>query len=430
MEPRRTYEELALRIQPSGSLGFETHVLRSPYGCPVVPFSTGDLGFPFDQLESCLLSFAQHRHGSHRDLAGIDNGRSTQAITPEAIGDALYRALFRDELRQTFHQCLGRLQARQDLGLRIRLAFDPLESSTRELQALPWELLYRSDTRDFLGRDPLTPIARYLEVPRLTAPLELSSRLRVLVVSASPRDTQPLALESERLLLEGAERADSRLRLTFLPNATVQAIRAKLLEEEFHVFHFMGHGAFDSADGQGYVVLENLWGAADHVSGATLGEVLKAATTLRLVLLNACRTAESRLVDPFKGVASALILAGLSAVIAMRLPISDAAALSFSRRLYEALTAGLPVDAAVAEARMAIYLASPTSFEWATPALFMSIPDGRILLPQGDAPTPEVVPPPSDFRTIGATGGVTIGGKDNTISGGISIKGIEPDEHR
>jgi CHAT domain-containing protein len=93
--------------------------------------------------------------------------------------------------------------------------------------------------------------------------------------------------------------------------------------------------------------------------------------TLRLVFLNACETAtvtREKGLDPFAGVASAMVMAGLPAVVAMQFPISDQAAITFAQRFYPLLARGHPVDAAVAGARRAIRLADPGTMEWATPS--------------------------------------------------------------
>ena len=58
------------------------------------------------------------------------------------------------------------------------------------------------------------------------------------------------------------------------------------------------------------------------------------------------------------------------------MPITDRAAVEFSRVFYEALADGLPVDTAATEARIAVNLAVANSLEWGTPVLFMRSPDG------------------------------------------------------
>jgi tetratricopeptide (TPR) repeat protein len=320
-----------------------------------------------------------------RNLGGDADGGP--AGSPQAVGDRLFRTLFSGSVLENFLLSLGRVETEADSGLRIRLLLDPSLPDLPEISSLPWELLYRADTRDFLARNPLTPLVRYLEVPRLTAPAPLVSSLRILVVRSLPSDQDSLDLDSERDALIKAWGGQSRVDIDVLDQPTLLALRRKLMSQPYHVLHFMGHGDFDAETGEGALVFEDTAGRSAMVRGQTLAEALKDSRWLRLVVLNACDTAQlprRRGQDPFSGVASALILAGLPAVVAMQFPISDEAAQIFSQHFYAALASGFPVDAAAAEGRLAIHLSFPTSWEWATPALFMSVPDGRILLPEGE----------------------------------------------
>jgi hypothetical protein len=418
-ERAQSFEEIALRFRPDGNGAYIVQVVHSPYGCRDVRFDPKD-------LESSLSTLSLS-HRASRDLAGAQSSREPSRPAPEVMGDSLFRALFRDDLLWTFLLSLGRIEGKEDVGLRIRLIFDPMDPALRPLLALPWELLYRLDTRDFLARSRFTPIVRYLEVPRLTAPLELTSQLRVLVAQANPEGTAALDLERECREMEKAFRGDSRIRLEFLQHPTLPELRAALQKFDAHVFHYMGHGGFDSSSGEGSLLFEDGFGQAQPVAARALAEALKNLPSLRLVFLNACRTAQvsrDTAQDPFAGSAAALALAGIPAVIAMQFPISDRAALRFSQRVYEMLAQGFPIDAAVAEARLAVHLEAPSSYEWATPALFMSVPDGRIFASRPEPPIPnESARPPavSGHGTVGGTGGITIGGSGNQIQGGVHL---------
>ncbi|HEX2611811.1 MAG TPA: SUMF1/EgtB/PvdO family nonheme iron enzyme, partial [Gemmatimonadales bacterium] len=101
----------------------------------------------------------------------------------------------------------------------------------------------------------------------------------------------------------------------------------------------------------------------------------------RLVFLNACETAgisNQEGIDPFAGVATALVMAGIPSAIAMQLPISDPAAIAFSHAVHLRLAAGDPVDVAVADGRQAVFAAGRSTMEWAIPILFSRVADGRI----------------------------------------------------
>ena len=79
--------------------------------------------------------------------------------------------------------------------------------------------------------------------------------------------------------------------------------------------------------------------------------------------------------DPFAGVATTLVQLGVPAVVAMQFEISDGAAILFAEELYTNLIARqAPIDAAVSEARKAIYI-EQAGVEWATPVLFMGDTD-------------------------------------------------------
>jgi CHAT domain-containing protein len=111
------------------------------------------------------------------------------------------------------------------------------------------------------------------------------------------------------------------------------------------------------------------------VDGFQIGTLFKNYPETRLILLNACEGARNSREDPLSGVATALVVRGIPAVVGMQFEISDRAAITFSSEFYSALVDGLPVDAALAEARQAIFFL-PNWIEWATPVLFMRSNDG------------------------------------------------------
>jgi hypothetical protein len=99
---------------------------------------------------------------------------------------------------------------------------------------------------------------------------------------------------------------------------------------------------------------------------------------LRLVLLNTCEGAKGGQHDLFSVTAATLAQRGIPAVLAMQYEITDRAAIECTRAFYEALAAGLPVDAAVAEARTAISVGVTNSLEWGIPVLYLRSPDGTL----------------------------------------------------
>src|SRR5207253_760718 len=69
----------------------------------------------------------------------------------------------------------------------------------------------------------------------------------------------------------------------------------------------------------------------------------------RLVFLHLCEGGAVDFEANFAGIAPQLVRAGIQAVVAMQYPISNTAAIVFSRAFYRTLAEGEPVDAAVQE---------------------------------------------------------------------------------
>lgn len=270
------------------------------------------------------------------------------------------------------------MSTRED-GLRVLIEVDPRQPELAPIQVLPWETLYNPETGDFLALSGKTPVARSLRVPRKSRSAVLQEKgLRILALAASPTGYPPLDVERERQNLERAWKGQ----IIPLQKTNREEIHHTFRVAPIHVLHYMGHGGFDSATGEGTLLLEGKDGAALPVSGRALAEELKSFPDLRLVVLNACHTARSggdAGPNPFAGIATALVMGGVPAVIAMRQPISDAAAVAFSKTLYERLAAGDLVEEATADARLAIHRLDEKSREWATPVLFLRGSPGPVL---------------------------------------------------
>ena len=222
-------------------------------------------------------------------------------------------------------------------ALQLRFKLDRQPPGPSFLHSLPWELLRQPDTRDFLALSRQTPVVRYLEVPRPVAPLRRPSVLLILVVIAAPAGLPPLDIVRERREILEAWGQRPEVEVEILERPRAGALREALLKRPYNVLHFIGHGKLGARTGEGFLFLEDEQGLADPVSGETLVTHLKDLTSLRLVFLNACETARAARedgLDPFAGVATALVMAGLPAVVAMQRPISDAASIAFSRAVH------------------------------------------------------------------------------------------------
>ena len=365
MEGQFTYQDFDLLIEPGPPGSYRARVLRSPAGESAPTQFTP----PFSRLE--LENFVLKVGLSRRRTRGP--GRPESAPLKD-FGGKLYGAVFQDELRDILQRSLS-LTSTQHTGLRLRLRL----ADTPELAEVPWEFLYDSRHNRFLALSRRTPLVRYLDLPDPPRPLGVEGPLRVLVMISSPHGYPALKVEQEWSLLTdalAAQQAEGRVIIERLP-ASMSTLRAQLRRESFHVFHFVGHGFYRPDWGDGVLVMEDRHGGAHQVTGEELGGLLNEYDQTRLAILNACEGARSGASDVFAGMAQSLIQQGLPAVVAMQFEITDDAAVIFAHELYAALADGLPLEAAVAEARGAIRDAgNPT--EWGTPVLYSRAPDGRL----------------------------------------------------
>lgn len=384
------YEDFSLQIEPPREGAYPVLVLHSPAG-----EGRSSFHLPFDPAEigPLLVSLSQMVRGL-REIAPAESH-----VSPQEIGGRLFDALFTGPVRSLLDRSLGMVHERQ-CGLRIKLHIDPTDPDLALLASLPWEFLYRQETREFLNLSRFTPIVRYLEVQRPYKPLPLKPPLRILVVVSSPTDYVRLDLSRERALIAESWGRQAGVQVEFVERATTRELQERLAGQPYHVLHYMGHGDFDETTGRGVLVLEDEDERGRKVDGNTMGVLLRDAPSIRLVFLNACetaRTAQAQGQDPFAGVAASMVMAGIPAVIAMQFPITDDAAITFAQWVYPLLARGYPVDAAVAEGRRAIRLAEPETMEWGTPVLFMRSPQGIIFqvseAERARLPIPELPPP-------------------------------------
>ena len=128
---------------------------------------------------------------------------------------------------------------------------------------------------------------------------------------------------------------------------------------------------------------------------------------VQLVVLNTCQGGSQAggSIFNWSGLAAALLEAGVPAVVAMQMEISNEAAIAFARGFYGALLSGVgSLDEAVAEGRQAIFEMKMADerdhLAWGTPVLYLRTPDG-VIFDVGDvgsaagAQAPEPAPAPA-----------------------------------
>jgi chaperonin GroEL len=333
--------------------GYQVQVLHSPGGYG--QSATFALPFSGPELKNLVREAGRLRARTGRvdaltaAAAKHVGGRLSDAIFTGAAGECLRRSV-------TYASEINAL-------LRMRLRF----SGCPDLASLPWELLQDAGHDRFLALSGQTLVVRYPELPFPPLPLQVTGPLRVLVIKPEPAGYGQLDLDAEWAQVAsalGELSGEAPIVLTELAAPSLAELRQALLRDTFHVVHY--HRA--------------------PVTGRDLGMLLRDHFSLRLAVLSSCEGGRADPLDPFAGVAEALVCAGIPAVIATQFEVSVGAAIEFAPALYGALAAGLPVDAAVTEARQAVCAISP--LEWAAPVLYLGAEDAQLFTITQPFPVP------------------------------------------
>jgi hypothetical protein len=302
-------------------------------------------------------------------FAATDAATDAATVVDDAqAGAALFTALMPDSVLVRFRESSSRAAA-ADAGLRIMLRF------AGGADALPWELLHDPETHTFLALDPSTPVVRCTETATREPAAGAAERVRILVAISSPVGTAALDAARERQSIAARLAplaAGGAVTVDILEDASLDGIRAALEAAETHVFHYIGHGTLGPR-GRSALALADAQGRLSLRTVDEVADILAAAATLRLVVLNSCHGSPADPNDPFAGAGTTLVRAGIPAVVAMRTAITDDGAITFARGLYESLAAAETVERAVTRARATMAAAdSGVTDEWPVVALHLS----------------------------------------------------------
>lgn len=380
--PDSEHVDFQLEIGAGRGRRYPVEVLSSPAG-----EAHETIHFPFDEA-----TLEKHIANLHEALIRFPlptlRAPLPEDLTVRDFGRSLFDSLFSGAVRTAYDESL--FSARQQ-GKRLRLR---LRIEDPALASLPWEFLYDSRSGEYLCLSRNICLVRFLDVLEPNRPVLVNPPLRVLAVTASPHDAPALDAAAERSRLETALArlvAAGLVEISWLDGSGWRELQRALRSGPWHVLHFIGHGAFATAIDEGLLVLVAEDGSSQLMPASHVGRLLADHPSVRLVVLAACQGAEGSRANRFSSAAAALVRRGLPAVVAMQSEVTDLAAMEFSRGLYEALADGLPVDAAVAEARIGVSLAVGGTLEWGTPLLFMRSPDG-LLFEMADRTNPALNP--------------------------------------
>jgi hypothetical protein len=287
------------------------------------------------------------------------------------IGKLLFTALLGTGEVSGRYQAAGAVAAERGQRLRVVLRID-----APTLAALPWEAMYDEAAGAYVCRQD--QLLRHIGVASMSVPLPVRPPLRILRILgiiSSPRGLPALDVDKEKdHLVRALERPVSQgtVELHWASAATWAELHGMLFGGPWHVVHFIGHGDFDPAHDEGFLVLADDDGRARRVAAHRMVDLLRQGNPMpRLVVLNSCAGAQASSSDLFSGTAAALVRGGVSAVAAMQYEISDNAAIAFARGFYTAIAHGRGIDEALSSGRVAILGTSDHTLEWLTPVLYL-----------------------------------------------------------
>lgn len=319
------------------------------------------------------------------------NNELIAASQSRSLGEALFDALFDEVLRQDFVNFYHQVVQEKKHLLRVELDID--ERGMPDVAALPWEFMCLPSRANlgeiWLGTDPNLVFARRRSNWNAAPSIQLGAgeKLRIALSIAAPTDIGTVVYDKVQTMLEKlAKDQPDRIELLPIVNpATPEAIDA-VLEQQPHIFHFIGHGRLldQNQEAIGQIALvddmfdEALWVNADFFSG------LFNRHHPGIVLLQACEGGMSSTSQAFVGVASSVVQQNIPVVVAMQYEVSNMTASRFAYRFYDRLSQDNPVDIAAQDGRRAIALNTQyQKRDFATPVIFMRVPDGYLFQREG-----------------------------------------------
>jgi len=316
-----------------------------------------------------------------RTLAVLD-GRAGARSLPAGrelrdLGRDLFETLFPGDVRRLYDTARS-LQGGSALDVVFTSMIDWVADK-------PWELAFDPARREFLAASPVNFVRNVFTAVPADAFPPRAGRLRILIAAARPKEAGPVAAREETALVRRAfqELVTAGLaEIDELPRTSPDRLQRRLAEAPVDVLHFVGHGVFDEKEREGYLLLEDGRGQPRPVSAASLRQIA-GRRGLRLVFLNACETGRGGRVDFNRGVAPALVAAGVPAVVANQYSVLDQAATVFARDFYAELARGRALGDAAREARVALtHSTGAEALDWAVPVLFARNPREALCRPR------------------------------------------------
>jgi hypothetical protein len=186
---------------------------------------------------------------------------------------------------------------------------------------------------------------------------------------------------------------------------TAEALDQLLSHTPADIIHFIGHAGYNDAQDEAYLAFIDDRLNETRLTAEEMGRILL-GRNVRLVFLNACRTATGSNIDPPSRscLAAALVQRGIPFVVGTQAAMPDSTAHLFSKTVYLSLLAADSISIAIRNGRRRM-LSGPQSqyFDWGIPILYALDPFARLFPQQKEKVIglgPDGVSPDRIFDTV------------------------------
>lgn len=300
------------------------------------------------------------------------------------LGILLFDTLLPDRVRRLYDTARARESNR--LGRHLNVI---LTSQIPWVADIPWEFAFDRSQRCQLATEEVHFVRNALtEVPAE----QLDARpgpLRMLVAVSQPADAGEITAEEEKaVIMRGFQSLiDAGLaEVEVLEAVTTSGLHDRLLQKNFDILHFIGHGEFDESSQTGRLVFEDGERRRELISVQDLRRLLR-GRGLQMVYLNACQTGRGGSALFARGLAWELVDIGIHCVVANQYSVLNSSATEFAQVFYCLLAQGRTIGAAAREARIAVnYAMQRETIDWAVPVVYARNPESQLSIPTAAKP--------------------------------------------
>lgn len=387
----RTIIPFRLQLIPSDE-GKETFKIRILQVDESLIRTTHESQYPytFFQLELILRMFKALLEGNvpkftyketkQLEKIGLANEEGTlvgEAELQDRVGQRLYEAITPRGVHGLLAVALDRAnRLNATVALELDIDANVQKEARFPLAQYPWELLF---DRQRLLLKAMT-LSRHINDTdysrqrhkKTISEIADNQPLKLLYIESRPKNLTTLDSQETQAVHNSLKELEEKKALTIidLPAPTWECLSQTLKSEHFDMVHFDGHGGYQ--DKRGQLAFEDEKGASHWVTATQLGPLLQ-KQGIQLVVLSACWSSYVGETSLFRGVAPALILAGIPAVVSMQLPIGINEAVRFMSSFYQDIAQFKPVTQAVQAGQLRI----SDTLQWFIPTLYLNSQDNE-----------------------------------------------------